>query len=228
MPISVVCPGCKKRFSVSEKFAGQEGPCPKCKEKIKIPELADQVVVHAPEDAGPKDKKGRSISKPILREETRFSPKIAAAIAGGALVVLVLAIILRAGEGESVSPVILAFGALLLAPPLVLGGYSFLRNDELEPYRGKELLVRALSCGAAYAFLWGVYWWVPWALELEGGFQIMQLLYIFPPLVMAGGFAAFASLDLDYSMGLIHYGFYLLVTAALCFVMGVPLFASAG
>jgi hypothetical protein len=224
MPISIVCPGCKKRFTVSEKFAGQEGPCPKCKETIKIPELGDQVVVHAPEDAGPKDAKGRAVSKPILREETKFSPKIAAAIAGGVVLVLVLAIILRG----SANPIILAFGALLLAPPLVLGGYSFLRNDELEPYLGKELLVRALSCGAAYAFLWGVYWWVPWALGLENGFQITQLLYILPPLVMAGGFAAFASLDLDYSMGLIHYGFYLLVTAALCFVMGVPLFASAG
>ena len=225
MPISVVCPGCKKRFSVSEKFAGQEGPCPKCKEKIKIPELADQVVVHAPEDAGPKDAKGRATSKPILREETKFSPKVAAGIAGGVVLVLVMAIILRGNA----NPVILILGSLLLGPPVVLGGYSFLRNDELEPYVGKELLVRALACGAAYAFLWLVYWWVPseYGLGLEGGLQLTQLLYILPPLVMAGGFAAFASLDLDYSMGLVHYGFYLLITAALCFIMGVPLFASA-
>ncbi|MBP88942.1 MAG: hypothetical protein CMJ64_19875 [Planctomycetaceae bacterium] len=225
MPINVVCPGCKKRFTVSEKFAGQEGPCPKCKEKIKIPELGDEVVVHAPEDGKPKDSKGRKISKPILREETKFSPKIAAAIAGGVVLVLVLANNLR---DDSASPIILALGALLLALPLVLGGYSFLRNDELEAYVGKELLVRALACGVAYAFLWGVYWWIPWALELENGFELRQLLFILPPLVMAGGFAAFASLDLDFSMGLVHYGFYVLATAALCFVMGVPLFAPVG
>lgn len=225
MPISVVCPGCQKRFSVSEKFAGQEGPCPKCKAKIKIPEVADdEIVVHAPEDAGPKDSKGRAVSKPILREETKFSPKIAVGIGIGVVVVVVLAIILRGNA----PPVILALGALALAPPLVLGGYAFLRNDELEAYSGKELWIRVLACSAAYAFLWGVYVWFPWALGLpEGLFALRHILFALPPLVMAGGFAAFASLDLDYSMALIHYGFYVLVTAALCFVMGIQLFAPA-
>src|SRR6185436_17408582 len=81
MPISVVCPGCKKRFSVSEKFAGQKGPCPSCKAVIQIPDKAEEVVIHAPEEAGPKDSKGKTVLKPILREETRFDPKIAIGIA---------------------------------------------------------------------------------------------------------------------------------------------------
>lgn len=37
MPILVTCPGCKAQFNVSEKFAGKQGPCPKCKAVITIP-----------------------------------------------------------------------------------------------------------------------------------------------------------------------------------------------
>jgi len=180
MPLNIVCPGCKKRFTVSEKFAGQKGPCPKCKTEITIPALEDQVVVHAPEDAGPKDSTGRSVSRPILREETRFSPKIAAGIGAAIVVVVVLAFLVRRGPDDPpVFWMIPAFGALALAPPLALGGYTFLRNDDLEGYTGRELLVRVLSCGAAYAFLWAAYWFCSYNL---GPFTVYQLAYIVPPL----------------------------------------------
>ena len=43
MAITIVCPGCHKRFSVSDNFAGQSGPCPKCKTVIKIPEKSTEV-----------------------------------------------------------------------------------------------------------------------------------------------------------------------------------------
>lgn len=226
MPLTVVCPGCKKRFSVSEKFAGQKGPCPKCKQQIEIPTLDNQVVVHAPESSTLKDSKGRAVSKPILREETKFSPKIAIGIGVAVLVVLVLAIILRrSGPDSDPIPGIIPFlGALLFGPPLALGGYTFLRTDELEPYTGKELWIRVLSCGAAYAFLWGAFWFLSSQL---GPFNITQLVFILPPLVLAGGFAAFASLDLDYTMGLIHYAFYLLVTGGLALFIGVEIFAAS-
>jgi phage FluMu protein Com len=61
MAISIVCTGCKKRFSVSEKFAGLKGPCPNCKTVIQIPAKGDEVVIHAPEAAGPKDSKGAAV-----------------------------------------------------------------------------------------------------------------------------------------------------------------------
>ena len=109
MPLNVVCPGCKKRFTVSEKFAGQKGPCPKCKVEIEIPALGDQVVVHAPESETLKDSKGQSVSKPILREETRFSPKIAIGVGAAALVVLVQALSLRRGPDSDPIPAILLF-----------------------------------------------------------------------------------------------------------------------
>ena len=222
MPLTVVCPGCKKRFSVSEKFAGQKGPCPKCKIEITIPTLGDQVVVHAPDSGTLKDSKGRSVSKPILREETKFSPKIAGAIGAAVLVVIVLALILRRGpDSDPIPAIIPIIGAILFAPPLVLGGYTFLRSDELEPYMGTDLLIRVASCGAAYAFLWGAFWYVSSQLELT---EIYAYLMVVVPLVMAGGFAAYASLDLDYLMGLIHYAFYLLVTGGLALFIGIEMF----
>ncbi|MEO8497854.1 MAG: hypothetical protein ABI614_22535, partial [Planctomycetota bacterium] len=187
MPLTVVCPGCKKRFTVSEKFAGQKGPCPKCKIEITIPALEDQVVVHAPESGTLKDSKGQSVSKPILREETRFSPKVAAGIGAAVIVVLVLAVILRRGpDSAPISPIISILGAILFAPPLAWGGYTFLRNDELEAYSGKDLWIRVASCAASYAFLWGVYWFLSSQL---GPFNITQLVFILPPLIFAGAFA---------------------------------------
>lgn len=224
MPISVVCPGCKKRFSVSEKFAGQKGPCPKCKAEITIPTLENQVVIHAPDSAAPKDAKGRAISAPILREETRFNPTVAAIGGGAALLILALSFLLRGNANW----LVLSLGALGLAPPLVFGGYSFLRNDELEPYRGQELWVRVAACSAAYAFLWAVYWWIPWVLELDNGIGLNHLSYVLPAFVLSGGFAAYAAFDLDYMVGLLHYSLYLLVTVILCFILGVQIVGMAG
>jgi len=37
MPISVVCNTCNSGFTVSDKFAGKTGPCPKCKSPVKVP-----------------------------------------------------------------------------------------------------------------------------------------------------------------------------------------------
>ena len=56
--------------------------------------------------------------------------------------------------------IVLAVGAVLLGPPLAYAGYSFLRDDELGVYEGKDVLLRSLACGLVYALLWGVYWWV--------------------------------------------------------------------
>ena len=65
MPINVTCPGCLKRFSVADKFAGKQGPCPKCKKIITIPKKEDQVVIHAPDhsEAGAVGAGGRHVLK---------------------------------------------------------------------------------------------------------------------------------------------------------------------
>lgn len=85
MPIPVRCPGCKAEFKVSDKFAGKQGPCPKCKATISIPKLdkpggaagapEPEVKIHGPEEAAgqTKTKTGQPTFKPLARRETRVS-----------------------------------------------------------------------------------------------------------------------------------------------------------
>jgi len=227
MPIQVICPGCHKRFSVSDKFAGQKGPCPSCKTVIQIPEKSEEVVVHAPEDFGPKDAKGTGVLKPIARKEAKFSTTMAVAIGIAVVVVLTVALVFRGYKGPLLYW-ILGAGAVLLGPSLSLAGYLFLRNDELEPHRGKSLLLRALICGLAYAALWGLY-----ALGIQfiydgESLEMYSLLFVAPIFVAIGGGIAFATLDLDYGSGLMHYAFYLVTTVVLQLIMGLQLIKPGG
>jgi hypothetical protein len=232
MPIAIICPGCHSRFQVSEKFGGKQGPCPKCKTLINIPKASEQVKIAEPEDyGGAKDAKGKLVLKPIEREETHLSPNVAMAIGAACVITLGIAwMIGRMAQVEpepgatvhappNVSSMVLGIGAVLLAPPLVLAGYSFLRDDELEPYRGRALWIRATLCAVAYAALWGVY-----ALLGGNGYLNGPQVWIFagPPFFVVGGAAAYAALDLEFSTAVLHYAFYLGVTVVLRLVMGLP------
>ncbi len=72
-------------------------------------------------------------------------------------------------------------------------------------------------CGLVYATLWGVYWRI-WP-ALPG--DLYQWLFIAPPLIGIGALAAFASFDLDFASGALHYAFYLIVTLILATTMGL-------
>lgn len=47
MPIQIICTKCQTQFSVSDKFAGKKGPCPKCRQPITVPR-AEAVSTHKP------------------------------------------------------------------------------------------------------------------------------------------------------------------------------------
>lgn len=219
MPISVVCPGCKARFSVSEKFAGKKGPCPKCKMVITVPELpTEEIKIHVPEQfaSGGKDSKGRLVSKPIAREETKLRPVLAAAIGGAVILTFVVAFLLRRMPDKL--PIIV-LGLLLVSPPLTLAGYTFLRDDELEPYRGRTLLLRCTLSALAYALLWGAFALIPDGV-ITG--EAWQWVFIAPLFISVGAGVAYACLDLDLGNGAMHYCFYLLVTVLLRAALGLP------
>ena len=221
MPIPVVCPGCKARFAVSEKFAGKQGPCPKCKALITIPALTEEVKIHVPEifaSAG-KDTKGRPLSKPIPRRETKLETMTMVGIAAFCVIVLVVALLLR-GFGEQSKYPIITLGLTVLSPALVAAGYFSLRDDELEPYTGRQLWIRSAICGAAYMALWGVY--ALMAGSMGTAIEMWQWMFIAPLFVSLGGLAALASLDLDFGSGALHYSFYLLVTLLLRWAAGMP------
>ncbi len=229
MSIPVTCPGCHTRFRVGDQHAGKTGACPKCKNPIQIPEPGDEVVIHAPElEAGAKDAQGRSVLKPIKRQEARLSVNIGVAVVGLGVLVLALAwLVGRSDLGES-QLYALAGGAILLGPLLSYAGYTFLSDDELGTYAGASLLWRSLSCGLVYAFLWGVYLYLGSQLfgdqaYYEQGLNAVQLMGLGAVVLGIGTFAAYVCFDLETGAAFFHAALYFLVTAGLRFVMGLPL-----
>ena len=91
MAIQVICPGCLTSFSVADQHAGKEGPCPKCKKKITIPEIGEEVVIHAPAHEGPTDAKGRSVLKTKRKKDAGFNPLIATGVGVTVLLTLLAA-----------------------------------------------------------------------------------------------------------------------------------------
>jgi hypothetical protein len=225
MAILVVCQNCKTRFQVSEKFAGKQGPCPKCKAVITIPKLDEQVKIHEPEEfAGPggvaaKDASGRAVLKPLARDKTRFQPVVLVAAAAGTLVALVVAFLLR---GQEANIWILGAGAFLLAPPIVLAGYTAMRDAESEPYRGRELWLRAGIVAVVYAGLWGVAALFSMLVFADSPPEIWQLIPPTAIMIIGGTVAAMATLDLEPVNAFFHYAFYLAVTVLLRVIIGLP------
>jgi hypothetical protein len=235
MPIHVICPGCHARFKVGDQHAGKTGACPKCKGPIQIPAAGDEVVIHAPElEAGAKDAKGRSVLKPIKRKETKFELNAALVIGGAVLLTMAIAFLIGNSKSDlaGVMSYILAGGAILLGPPLAWAGYTFLRNDEMEPFRGQELLLRSIGCGLAFAAMWGLYWYLGYQLfELgESGvkLELFQIGILAGVALALGTGAAFVAFDFDPITGFFLFALYFGATILLRAVMFLPLLPGMG
>src|SRR5882757_8911860 len=104
MPIQVTCPNpkCLTRFSVADKFAGQKGPCPKCKQIITIPKKEEELIIHAPDhsEAGSVDASGRNVLKTYKRKDTKFQPLMFTAVIGAVLVALLIALVVRSSAPQ--------------------------------------------------------------------------------------------------------------------------------
>lgn len=229
MAINVTCPGCLTRLTVSDKFAGKQGPCPKCKATISIPKISEQVVIHAPEhsEAGAVGVGGRHALKTYKRQETKFKPLVFSAVAGVVLLTLLAAIVLR---GTTVSPqtktIAIIAGAILLGPPTAWAGYTFLRDDELEAYHGTALIIRSAICGLVFALGWGIFWFAGtrWAgpEAFTKGLEIYQLAILIAIPIGIGTFASAMSFDLEPTSGFFHCAMYFAVTVLLRIVAGMP------
>lgn len=227
MPINVTCPGCLKRFTVSDKFAGKSGPCPNCQKVIKIPDKSDEIVIHAPAESGPKDKAGKAILKPLRRKDVTISMPVIVACILAAVVVVAIALGIGLTFDQPPTP-LLVVGALVLALPLVFVGYWFLHDDELEGYNGKQLLVRCGICAVAFAAIWLLYAFVPKyvsdyaSMEEYSGLDMAIFL---PLMIIIGTVVAVLTLELEAVQGFLHYMLYLGVTFALAWLAGTHLAA---
>ncbi len=220
MSIIVVCPGCRKSFKVSDQFAGRTGPCPNCKRTLKVPEKSEEVTVHAPEEfaGGGRTTSGKLAIKPVTFTPTKVRPVTTAVIVAAVLVVLAVTWIGgRTGLFDNLF--VTTLGLLVVSPPLVAAGYAALRDSESEPYRGKELYIRAALCALAYVVLWGLFTLLANKGWITG--ELYSWLYVAPPFVLAGGLFAMAAFDLDFGDGLFHYGSYLIVTIVLRWLAGL-------
>jgi hypothetical protein len=219
MAILVVCPSCKSRFQVSDKYAGKSGACPKCKGTITVPSAAPEVTIHGPSEfsSGGRNAAGQLVLKPIARKETRFSPATAAIIGGAALVVLLLAWAGGRVQAWEHLPLRL-LGLLIITPPLMVAFYWVLYDDELEPHQGKPLYLRVAVSALAYIVLWGIFDYVV-GRGLTG--EIWSWLFVVPPFLILGGLTALACFDLDFGSGCLHYAFYVLVIILLRWVAGM-------
>ncbi|MEX2188104.1 MAG: hypothetical protein WD875_14960 [Pirellulales bacterium] len=225
MPIPVTCPSCHARFQVSDKFAGKKGPCPKCKKPITIPKLEQQVKIDDRAHGGTKDASGKLVLKPIQRTETKLSKVALGGIVAGVVAAFALAFVIGQmyDDKTDIPWLLLAPGALVIAPPLAIAAYSFLRNDELEPHRGMDVILRALGCSVGYVALWLAYYaLVPDEYRRLGDEPIMAAIVIAPFLII-GGIIALVSFDLDVGNAVMHYMVYVIVCILLALVMGWPM-----
>ncbi len=222
MAILVVCPGCKKSFNVDDKFAGKTGPCPKCKAKITVPAIQAEVKIHAPDEfsGGGKGVTGKLLLKPIEREQTRVKPLMAAAVGGAIVAAIAWAVALRfvALDALRLRYSLIGAGLLLISPPLAMAAYTFLRDDELEPHRGRQLWLRAAACALVYIILWGVFAYVKLSL---GSIDLPYWLVVAPPFFIVGGMAGKFSFDLETTNGFFHYAFYVATTMILGAIAGL-------
>lgn len=232
MPINVTCPGCFTKFTVADKFAGQKGPCKKCKTLIEIPKLEDQIVIHAPEhsEAGAKGAGGRHALKTYKRQDTKFQPLVFAVVIGVVLVMLLVALVLR---GQAEKPTwLLALAAVVLGPVVAWASYTFLRDDELEGYTGTTLWLRAFGAGLVYALTWGIFiflgglWFGDDA--IAKGLEIWQMLVLFVPVVAVGTMAAYVAFDLDPGSGFFSWAMFFAVTVLLRLVIGLSAIPGLG
>ena len=209
MSIRVTCPSCHTRFNVSEKFAGKEGPCPKCKKTIRVPDASQEVKVHERE-VGPKDSKGRSILKPIARQETKVSSVQMTIIIAGIVTFLVLALVMRLMIlPEEFPQWLLMLSALVIAPAATYAAYTFLRNQELGTIPQDELIKRVAVCSVIYALLWFA---MPLAkFAFNDQYEMGSWMIALGAMLGIGGATGMFSMDFDYLFGLLHYGLYLVI-----------------
>lgn len=224
MPIPVTCPGCLSRFTVSDKYAGKKGPCPKCKKELMVPDKSQEVVIHAPETTGPKDSKGVAVLKPLKRAEFKLSTRETIVAVAVAVISVGLAIFARYGFASP--PVwLLALGVLGLAFPLAWVGYTFFHDDELGEYSGQERLTRVGVCALIFAVSWGLYWFLAYYMGNKTLADVDSVQFaVFIVLMFGfGTVGSLAAMELEFGQSLLHYAMYFGVTFGLALIAGVSI-----
>ncbi|TWU26165.1 hypothetical protein Pla52o_00170 [Novipirellula galeiformis] len=185
------------------------------------------MVIHVPDDGAPKDRTGQSILKPIKRTETDVTRKGLILTISAIVGVFAIAIGFRFMEvAEGARMIANMIGLIAIAPPLVRAGYSFVYDQELEPFTGIELRNRVWLCSALFASLWIIYAFVPtYVFELDRAAEMDYMTFgiILCVMLGIGTFISMMTFEVEGLGGLTHAGLYLLTTVLLAIVSGVTL-----
>jgi hypothetical protein len=161
------------------------------------------------------------VVKLLPREESRVPPVLLGGILATIGLAFVVAMVLRGSAWRS-SIAVLAPGAAAIAPALVLAGYLLLQDQELEPYRNRELVVRVAICATIYVVLWGVVWGLKsWIFPADAGVENWNTMFVLAAPLAIGTMVAWGTLDLDPGSGFFHYCLYLGVCILLRLTMGL-------
>ncbi len=220
MSIIVICPSCRKRFAVNEKFAGKAGTARIAGTRSRFRPQTAEVKIHTPDTIREwrAEHYRPAGAQAHRREETKFNPLAAAGIACVAAAIFAGALLGGKIGLLNNHHIFTAAGLALVSPLLALAGYSFLYDDELEPYKSNSLFIRSAICGLTYALLWGVFVYVS-DIVLTG--DIWNWVFITPPFLAAGTMVAVTAFDLEFGNGFFHYSFYLLVIILLRWTAGM-------
>ena len=218
MGIQVICPGCMRRFEVSDRFAGKKGPCPKCGHIIEIPK--ENVIVHAPDEIIVEGRKVKNpdFVRPIEREPYAFTR--GQLIFNGVLAVVVLSFaclfsFLGSGPMKWLAA---ALGIFVVACPMAKYGYIMVRNpDDLEIFLGRELYKKAFFVALGYTLCWFLFELT--LLYLNPGFFFF--LYLIPIAILAS-FVPLVVFDTDFGDSLMLFMLYVLLIILLRGLMFSP------
>ncbi|MDR3233792.1 MAG: hypothetical protein LBT46_09055 [Planctomycetaceae bacterium] len=202
MSLNVVCPGCLKRFQVSDRFAGQKGPCPVCKTVIQIPKAP--VKIQGLQGVGYGGTKAdRPFLKPLERIVPDFDVQNASWYAVAAFCIFLAAFFVGCiSMPQGVRSGIAFFGLILLAFPLSLFGFQVMRNKEqLFIYTGWDLYRRTGIAALGYVLLWLIF---EYFLQYSNAFGVISVLY-FAVFACFGMFMTALILDIPPGNALMHF-----------------------
>ena len=221
MPLHVICPGCLKRFQVSERFAGKQGPCPNCSVVISIPKESLKILETDGAEAKQEEKQ-RVISLPITRVHLEFDTVQAKGYVLGVLVFLLLTFLLGCIPMYAIFRSLLGtLGLCLVAVPLVLFGYQCLRDrDQIFAFTGEELYCRAGIVAAGYVIFWLGF---EYCLATTQADLVIACLY-FSAFAILATLLCHSLLAMKTTDALLHYCFFGFSVVFLRFLMGFSWF----
>jgi hypothetical protein len=206
------------------------------------PPVAD-VKIHAPDAPAQPGKTATAAAtlKPLRRKDARITPRLAATVLAAIVGLFISAWLggrfvqspFPLTTAEESNPTLVAerrmqtvtayslrtLGLLLIGWPIVIAGYAVLRDDELEPFRGRPFLLRIVICLVVYIGVWGLYASIPNDLKSEA----IWWVFFAPLLIAPAAVAAYYCFDLDPLGSVIHACFFLLTTLALGWTAGLDM-----